>query len=83
MTVSDVSDVSLLADHRSRTSEAVNGRGPVCTHCGHPGGNEVFFSDGQTARLHRECEALYRRFLDEDLAPNGETEKPADDTGDG
>jgi Protein of unknown function (DUF3631) len=55
----------------------------VCTQCGHPGGNEVFFSDGQTARLHRECEALYRRFVDGGHAPNGEIEKPADDTGAG
>jgi hypothetical protein len=80
--VSDVSDVSLLADQESGTSGAVNGRGPVCTQCGHPGGNEVYFSGGQTARL-RECEALYRRFLDEGHAPNGEIEKPADDTGAG
>jgi hypothetical protein len=50
----------------------------VCTQCGHPGGNEVFFSDGQTARLHRECEALYRCFVDEGHAPNGELEKLAD-----
>jgi len=55
----------------------------ICAHCGLPGGNEVFFSDGQTARLHRECEALYRRFIDEGHAPNGEIEKPADDTGAG
>ncbi|MFK4530137.1 5S rRNA maturation endonuclease (ribonuclease M5) [Bradyrhizobium japonicum] len=59
--VSDVSDVSLVADHERRTSEAVDERGPVCAQCGHPGGNEVFFSDGLTARLHRECEALYGR----------------------
>lgn len=78
--VSAVSAVSLLADHERRTSEAVNGRGPVCSQCGHPGGNEVFFSDGQTARLHRECEALYRRFVDEGHAPYGGLEKPADDT---
>jgi 5S rRNA maturation endonuclease (ribonuclease M5) len=62
--VSDVSDVSLLAGHEKRTSEAVIGRGPVCTQCGHPGGNEVFFSDGQTARLHRACEEPYRLVLD-------------------
>ena len=78
--VSDVSDVSLLADQERRTSDAVNGRGPVCSQCGRPGGNEVFFSDGQTARLHRECEALYR--LDEGHA-SGEVEKSADDAGAG
>jgi hypothetical protein len=69
--VSDVSDVSLLADHQRRTIDAVNGDGPVCTHCGRPGGNEAYFSDGPPARLHRECEAPYRRFLDEGHAPNG------------
>jgi hypothetical protein len=40
---------------------------------------EVFFSDGLTARLHRECEAPYRRFLDEGHGPEGELEKAADD----
>jgi hypothetical protein len=30
--------------------------GPVCTHCGRPGGNEVAFGDGLSVRLHRECE---------------------------
>jgi putative DNA primase/helicase len=53
----------------------------VCTQCGRAGGNEVYFSGGQTARLHRECEALYQRFLDEGHAPKGELEKP--DTGAG
>ena len=80
--VSAVSGVSLLTDHGSRTPEAVNGRGPVCcSQCGLPGGNEVFFSDGETARLHRECEALYRPFVEEGgYAPNGELKKPADNT---
>jgi hypothetical protein len=50
----------------------------ACAQCGHPGGNEVHFSDGPTARLHRECEAPYRRFLDEGHALNREIEKPAD-----
>jgi hypothetical protein len=52
----------------------------VCDYCGRSGGNEVYFSNGQTARLHRECEALYRRLLDEGHGPNGEIEKPADGT---
>ena len=50
----------------------------VCTQCGRAGGNEVYFSNGQTARLHRECEALYR--LDEGHASNGEIERPTDFT---
>ncbi len=32
-------------------------------------GNEVFFSDGPMARLHRECETPYRRVLDEATGP--------------
>jgi Protein of unknown function (DUF3631) len=87
------------ADVAVRKSEKLNNDGPccgvavqkrvsgeereVCTQCGRTGGNEVYFSDGQTARLHRECEALYRRFVDEGHTPNGEIEKPADDTGAG
>ena len=52
----------------------------VCAHCGRPGGLvEVFFGDGPTARIHRECEAPYRRFLDEGHGPEGELEKAADD----
>jgi 5S rRNA maturation endonuclease (ribonuclease M5) len=79
--VSAVSDVSLLADRGSRSSDAIDGCGPVCSQCGQPGGNEVFFSDGQPARLHRECEALYRPFVEEaGYAPNGELEKSTDDT---
>ena len=72
--VSDVSDVSLLADHERRKFDAVNGGGPVCAHCGRPGGNEVFFSDGQSGRLHRECEDPYRRVLD----GHGQAGSPAD-----
>jgi 5S rRNA maturation endonuclease (ribonuclease M5) len=50
----------------------------VCDHCGRSGANEVYFSNGQTARLHHVCEAQYR--LDEGHAPNGEIERPTDDT---
>lgn len=42
----------------------------VCDYCGRPGGNEVSFSDGPTARLHRECEAQYRRRLDDEEPAN-------------
>jgi hypothetical protein len=55
----------------------------VCDYCARPGGLEFHFSDGPSARLHRECEAPYRRFLDDDQAPTGELGKPADDTGAG
>jgi hypothetical protein len=55
----------------------------VCAVCGHPGGNQAYFSDGQTARLHRDCEALYRRCLDDGHVPNGEIANPADDIGAG
>ena len=84
------------ADVAVRKSEKPNNDGPccgvavrkgssaeereVCAVCGHPGGNEAYFSDGPPARLHRECEALYRRPLDDGHAPNGELERPADDT---
>ena len=50
------------------------------TYCGRPGGNEVYFSDGPPARLHRECEALYRALM-RATRSNGEIEKPTDDTG--
>jgi hypothetical protein len=33
----------------------------VCDHCGKPGGNEVAAGDGRQARLHRECEAAWRK----------------------
>ena len=72
MSVSGVSHVSLLAD---RASEADHGQ--VCSQCGQPGGDDVYFSDGQTARLHRECEVPYRRFLDEGHDSQGEFEKSA------
>jgi Protein of unknown function (DUF3631) len=51
--------------------EGQPGEHEVCEYCGRPGGNEVSFSDGPSARLHRGCEEPYRRRLDE-----GE---PADD----
>jgi hypothetical protein len=51
----------------------------ICAHCGRPGGLEFFFGDGPMVRLHRECEAPYRRFLDEGHGPEGELEKSADD----
>ena len=35
-----------------------------CAYCSLPGGNEVAIS-GRTARLHRDCEEPYWRFLDE------------------
>ena len=37
----------------------------VCDYCARPGGLEVHFSDGPSARLHRECEAPYRSVVDE------------------
>ena len=55
----------------------------VCAVCGRPGANEAYFSDRPPARLHRECEALYRRLHDEGHGPNGQIEKPPDDTGGG
>ncbi len=36
----------------------------VCDYCGRPGGNEVSFSDGPMARLHRQCEEPYRGRVD-------------------
>ena len=42
--------------------------GTICAHCGLPGGNEVAVS-GRTARLHRDCEEPYWRFLDEGHGP--------------
>ena len=44
-----------------------------CAYCGLPGGNEVSVS-GRTARLHRDCEEPYWRFLDEG---HGLQESPA------
>lgn len=41
----------------------------VCAYCSRPGGNEVHFSDGLSARLHHECEAPYRSVVDEDHSP--------------
>ncbi len=62
--VSDVSDVSLLADEGRRTSDAVNGGGPVCAHCGRPGDLvEVFFSNRPMVRLHRACKGGYRHVI--------------------
>lgn len=59
--VSDVSDVSLLADEERRTSDAVNGGGPACVHCGRSGDLvEVFFSNRPAVRIHRACKQSYR-----------------------
>jgi Protein of unknown function (DUF3631) len=39
-----------------------------CAQCGRPGGNEVAFGDGQSIRLHRECEELW---IEERMAQEG------------
>ena len=49
----------------------------VCDYCARPGGLEFHFSDGRSARLHRECEAPYWSVVDEGHSPQGALEKPA------
>jgi Protein of unknown function (DUF3631) len=40
----------------SRGSESASDPAELCAHCGRPGGNEVAFGEGDSVRLHRECE---------------------------
>jgi uncharacterized protein DUF3631 len=39
-----------------RNSEPAPDPAELCAYCNHPGGNAVAFGDGQSIRLHRECE---------------------------
>jgi hypothetical protein len=78
-TVSDVSDVSLLADHGGRTSNVVNGRDATedqpddipadrtCAQCqGEIDGTERPVSvSGRAVWLHDVCERIWVRALDE------------------
>jgi hypothetical protein len=40
----------------ARSPERASDPTELCAQCGRPGGNQVAFGDGQSIRLHRECE---------------------------